>query len=145
MKNNNNNKLLTVMLIILVTITLIGVVIFVLLTQFNKPATTGEPTIDDIIAASVDVPEITTNLADNSFVRLQLKITTDSNEAAAELTKRDFQIHNLLIEELSELAEEDLQGKQGKIFLQSTVKSKLNELMQNGEVKDVYITSYIIQ
>ncbi len=59
------------MLIILVTITLIGVVIFVLLTQFNKPATTGEPTIDDIIAASVDVPEITTNLADNSFVRLQ--------------------------------------------------------------------------
>lgn len=133
------------MLIILVTITLLGVVIFVLLTQFNKPAATGEPTIDDILAASVDVPELTTNLADNSFVRLKLKITTDSQEAAAELSKRDFQINNLLIEELSELTEEDLQGKQGKIILQSTVKSKLNELMQKGEVVEVYITSYIIQ
>lgn len=133
------------MLIILVTITLIGVVIFVLLTQLNKPATTGEPTIDDIIAASVDVPELTTNLADDSFVRLQLKIATNNKEAAAELTKRDFQINNILIEELSELTEKDLQGKQGKIFLQSTLKSKLNELMQNGEVVEVYITSYIIQ
>lgn len=145
MNNKGNNKLLTIMLIILVTITLIGIVIFVLLTQFNKPASNGEPTIDEIIAASVDVPEITTNLADGSFVRLTLKITTDSKNAAAELTKRDFQINNLLIEELSELTEEDLQGKQGKIFLQSTVKSKLNELMQNGEVVEVYITSYIIQ
>ncbi|KGR80348.1 flagellar basal body-associated protein FliL [Ureibacillus manganicus] len=145
MKNKGSNKLLTIMLIILVTITLLGVVIFVLLTQFNKPAATGEPTIDDILAASVDVPELTTNLADNSFVRLKLKITTDSQEAAAELSKRDFQINNLLIEELSELTEEDLQGKQGKIILQSTVKSKLNELMQKGEVVEVYITSYIIQ
>ena len=145
MKNNNNNKLLTVMLIILVTITLIGVVIFVLLTQLNKPTTTGEPTIDDIIAASVDVPELTTNLADGSFVRLQIKLTTESQEAADELTKRDFQINNILIEELSEMTEKDLQGKQGKIFLQSTVKSKLNELMQKGEVVEVYITSYIIQ
>ncbi len=141
----NNNKVLTVMLIILVTITLIGVVIFVLLTQFNKPTTTGEPSIDEILAASVDVPEMTTNLADDNFVRLQLKITTDSKEAAAELTKRDFQINNLLIEELSELTEKDLQGKQGKIFLQSTIKSQLNEMMQDGEVKEVYITSYIIQ
>ncbi|HWL26871.1 MAG TPA: flagellar basal body-associated protein FliL [Ureibacillus sp.] len=145
MKNKGSNKLLTVMLIILVTITLIGVVIFVLLTLFNKPAASGEPTIDDILAYSVDVPEITTNLADNNFVRFSLKITTDSKEAAAELTKRDFQTKNLLIEELSELTEEDLQGKQGKIILQSTVKSKLNELMQDGEIVDVYITSYIIQ
>lgn len=146
MKNNNSNKLLTVMLIILVTITLIGVVIFVLLTQFNNQKdATGEPTIDDILAASIDVPEITTNLADGNYVRLQLKIQTDSKEAAEELVKRDFQINNIIIEELSELSEDDLQGKQGKVFLQSTIKTQLNELMQVGTVEQVYITSYIIQ
>ncbi len=146
MKNNNSNKLLTVMLIILVTITLIGVVIFVLLTQFNnQKAATGEPTIDDILEASIDVPEMTTNLADDSYVRLQLKIQTDSKKAAEELTKRDFQIKDIIIQELSELTEEDLQGKQGKIFLQSTIKTQLNELMQEGTVEQVYITSYIIQ
>ena len=135
------------MLIILVTITLIGVVIFVLLTQFNKQTTTTEhePSIDEIVEASVDVTEITTNLADKRIIMLSLKIQTDSKEAAAELTKRDFQTKNLIITQLSEMTEEDLKGKDGKTTLESTLKSQLNDLMQEGEIKQVYITSYIIQ
>ena len=69
-----NNKLLTILLIILVTITLIGVIVVVLLTQLDKGATKSGPTIDEIVESSVDIPEITTNLADGSFVRLSLKI-----------------------------------------------------------------------
>lgn len=141
-----NNKLLTVMLIILVSITLIGVVIFVLLTQFNKQtATSNEPSIDEIVESSVDVTEITTNLADNRIIMLSLKIQTDSKEAAEELTKRDFQTKNLVITQLSELTEEDLKGKDGKTTFESSLKSQLNEVMQEGEVQQVYITSYIIQ
>lgn len=140
-----NNKLLTVMLIILVTITLIGVVLFVVFTQLNKQATTLEPTIDEILESSVDVPEITTNLADGSFIRIQLKVQTNSPKAAEELAKRDFQTNNIIIEELSELTEENLKGKEGKILFESTIKARLNELMQEGEVQQVYITSYIIQ
>ncbi|MEG0259009.1 MAG: flagellar basal body-associated protein FliL [Lysinibacillus sp.] len=139
-----NNKMLTIMLIILVTITLIGVVIFVLLTQFNKPAETAAPSIDEILVASVDVPEITTNLADKRFVRISLKIQTSSEEAAVELTKRDFQTKNLIIQELSEMDQEGLKGKQGKEMFQKALKTKLNELMQEGEIQQVYITSYII-
>ncbi len=82
-----------------------------------------EPTIDEIIEASVDIPEITTNLADGSFVNFTLKIQTDSKEAAEELTKRDFQMNNIVIQELSEMTEEDLEGKQGKIYL----KIRLNQ------------------
>ena len=133
------------MLIMLMTITLLGVVLFVLFTQFNKQGSSLNPTIDEILEASVDVPEITTNLADNSFVKLTLKIQTDSKKAADELAKRDFQTNNIIIQELSEMTEKDLQGKQGKILFESTIKSKLNELMQEGEVQQVYITSYIIQ
>lgn len=140
------NKLLTIMLIILVTITLIGVVLFVLLTQLNKQNNPPEePSIDEILEATVDVPELTTNLADNSVVRLSLKIQTDSKEAAEELTKRDFQTKNLVIEQLSEMKKEDLNGKQGKATFESTIKTQINELMQDGEVQQVYITSYIIQ
>lgn len=133
------------MLIILVTITLIGVVIFVLLTQLNKQPQTLEPSIDEIIAASVDIPEVTTNLADGSFVKIQLKLQTTNEKSAEELTKRIFQVNDILIGELSEMAEEDLQGKQGKVLFESTIKSQVNELMQEGKVEQVYITSYIIQ
>ena len=39
----------------------------------------------------------------------------------------------------------DLEGKQGKLALESSLKTKINELMNEGEVQQVYITSYIIQ
>lgn len=140
-----NNKLLTLMLIILVSITLIGVIVVVLMTQLNKEPASAEQTIEEIVLSSVDVPEITTNLADGRFVRIQFKIQTTGEEAAAELLQRDFQTKNIIIQELSEMNESNLEGKEGKIAFQNTIKAQLNELMQNGEIKQVYITSYIIQ
>lgn len=139
------NKMLTILLIILIVITLIGVIVFVMFTQLNKEAVPEEPSIDEILLSSVDVPEITTNLADNKFVRISFKIQTTSEEAAAELLKRDFQTKDLIITELSEMEEKDLRGKTGKLLLAKTLKTQLNELLQDGEVEQVYITSYIIQ
>lgn len=139
-----NNKLLTIMLIILVTITLVGVIAVVLVTQLNKGPESSEPTIDDILVASVDIPELTTNLADGSFVRLQLKIQTTSEKSAEELLKRDFQVKDIVIQELSEMEKSALEGKQGKVAFQNTIKSQINELLQEGEVQKVYFTSYII-
>lgn len=139
-----NNKLLTIMLIMLVTITLIGVIVVVLLTQLDKGESKG-PSIDEIVESSVDIPEITTNLADGSFVRLSLKIQGSEKKAGEELLKRDFQVKNIVIQELSEMESEALEGKQGKVTFQNAIKSQINELMQNGEVTQVYITSYVLQ
>lgn len=139
------NRLLTIMLIILVSITLIGVVALILVMQFSKDEKEEAPTIDEIIESSIDVPEITTNLSANAFIRLSLKIQTDSVEAAEELTKRDFQVKNIVIQELSEMSPEDLEGKEGKKAFENALKLQVNELMQDGEVQQVYITSYIIQ
>ena len=138
-----NNKMLTMIIIVLVAIILIGVIAFVLFTQFNKPAGPIEPTIDEIVEASVEVPEITTNLADNKVVRMSLKIQTTNKDAAAELTKRDFQVKNIVIQELSEMEQKDLEGKQGKQAFQKSLKTRINELMQEGEVQEIYFTSFI--
>lgn len=139
------NKVLTISLIILVCITLIGVVALILVMQLKDDGTEKEPTIDEIIEASVDVPEITTNLGGRQFIRISLKIQTDNKKAAKELTKRDFQVKNLVIQELSEMTSQDLEGKAGKRTFEDALKSQLNPLMQEGEVQKVYITSYIIQ
>ncbi|QDQ01739.1 flagellar basal body-associated protein FliL [Lysinibacillus fusiformis] len=138
-----NNKMLTMLIIVLVAIILIGVIAFVLFTQFNKPAASLEPTIDEVVETLVDVPEITTNLADKRVVRMTLKIQTTSKDAAAELTKRLYQTNNIAIEELSEMTLESLEGKQGKQMFQKALKTRLNELMQEGEIQQVYITSFI--
>lgn len=139
------NKLLTIMLIILAALLLLGVIFYVLLTKMNNEPEPKEASIEEIVLASVDVPEITTNLKDGHYARMQLKIQTDSEKAAEELTQRIFQVNNIVIQELSEMTEEDLQGKQGKILFEKAIKAQVNELMQAGEVQKVYMTSFIIQ
>lgn len=140
-----NNKLLTIMLIILVSITLIGVVAVVVVTQLNKGTAAEVQNIDDIVESSVDIEEITTNIAGDNYIKIALKIQTTSKDSAEELKKRDFQVKSILIEQLSEMSKKDLEGTKGKEMLASTLKTKINELMQEGEVQQVYFTSYIIQ
>lgn len=142
------NKMMTIVIVVLVTVLLLGVVGFVVITKLgsndDETAKVTEPSIEEITLASVDVPELTTNLMDGNFIRLSLKIQTNSEEAAAELLMRDFQTKNIVIQTLSEMTAEDLEGKTGKIDFQNTIKVQLNELMQEGEVQKVYITSYMI-
>jgi flagellar protein FliL len=139
------NKFLTIMLILLVTITLVGVIALVVILKFSDDEETKEPSIEEVIEASVDIPEITTNLLSNDFIRISFKIQTDSKKAKQELEKRDFQVNNIIIEELSEMKAEDLQGKKGKELIEDRVKEKVNSLMQEGKVEKVYITSMMIQ
>ena len=85
-----NNKMLTMIIILLVAVILIGVILFVLLTQFNKPTGAVEPSIDEIVEATVEIPEITTNLADKRVVRLSLKIQTTSKDLSLRINKARF-------------------------------------------------------
>jgi flagellar protein FliL len=52
------NKFLTIMLILLVTITLVGVIALVVILKFSDGEETKEPSIEEVIEASVDIPEI---------------------------------------------------------------------------------------
>lgn len=143
--SQGRNKLLTIMLIILTVITLAGAVALVIMLKSNSGHQGKEPDIDQVLECSVDVPEITTNLASNDFIRISFKIQTDSKKAKEELEKRDFQTKDIIIELLSGMRAEDLKGAAGKERLAEMLKSRLNEVMQEGKIVKVYITSYIIQ
>lgn len=133
------------MLVILVTITLISVVALVVVLKFTGKEEPKEPTAEEIVASSVDVPEITTNLADGSFIKISFKIQMDSEDAKAEAEKRDFQIKDIIIEQLSMMKPADFNGEQGKTNLKTRLKEKINHIMQDGKVEQVYITSFILQ
>lgn len=123
---------------------IVGGVIYFISTK-NQKENNVKPTIDEVIEASVDVSEIATNLADKSYIKIELKIQTDSKESAEELLKREFQTKNILIQELSELKKSDLEGKSGKTLLLDNLKVEINNILNDGEVTQIYITSYIVQ
>jgi flagellar FliL protein len=135
------------MMIILVSLTLIGVVAIVLVNYFSSDDDDEfkEPTIDEIIAMSFDTEEITTNLKSNEFAKIQLRIQVDNKKALSEIEKRDFQIENIIIREMSNLRSNEISGEEGIELLESQLKLRINELMQEGMVDQVYIRRIIIQ
>ncbi|MDP4157358.1 MAG: flagellar basal body-associated protein FliL [Bacillota bacterium] len=139
-----NNMRVRTTLIIIVIILLAGAGAYYYLQQ-NKAAVSSGQSIDEVINNSVDITDLTTNLATNNYVKMSFKIQTDSKNAKNELTKRDFQIKNIMIEELSDTKDEDLQGKAGKVKLEETLKERINQIMQDGKVVQVYITASLLQ
>lgn len=140
-----NNKVLTMMLLLLVFITLVGVIALVMILNSDGGKIEGNgQTIDDIVKASVEVPEITTNLANSEFIKISFTIQTDGKDGKEELEKRNFQVNNIIITELSELTAEQFEGKKGKENLQEKLKTRIDSIMQEGTIEHVYITSSII-
>ncbi|AIF43753.1 flagellar basal body-associated protein FliL [Virgibacillus sp. SK37] len=99
--------------------------------------------IDDIVEYAYETPEITTDLEDGSFVRIQFQILTDGKDAKEEISKRDFQLKNILIKELATMNEEKF--KTGLTDLEAEVKTKLNAVMTEGKITNVYTVSKILQ
>ncbi|QFT88874.1 flagellar basal body-associated protein FliL [Bacillus sp. THAF10] len=139
------NKLLNAMIVILLVISLLGVVALVSMDKFFADEETGEPSIDEVLKYSVDFEEITTNLKSGGYVRLTMKVQTDGKKATSELQKREFQVKNIVIHEISNLSSADLSGGEGITKLEGDIQAKINEIMQEGEIVKVYATSFLLQ
>lgn len=134
------------MLIIIISLTLIGVVAIVLVNYFKaENNSNGEPTIQKIVELSYDTPELTIKLQSNDFVKLQLKFIVDNKDALEEIQMRDFQIENIVLREMSNMKASDLEGSDGIDNLENRLKLKINELMQEGMVVQVYVRRMIVQ
>ncbi|MBM7618995.1 flagellar FliL protein [Bacillus tianshenii] len=139
------NKLVNTMIIILLIISLLGVVALVMVNVYYADGTTGEESIDEILKHSLDIEEITTNLQSGGYLRVQFKVQTDSKDAREELEKRDFQVRNIIIYEISNKKSSDFAGNEGLAKLEQDIQTKLNEVMKDGSVVKVYTTSFLLQ
>ncbi|MBN9652855.1 flagellar basal body-associated protein FliL [Halobacillus sp. GSS1] len=132
------------MVITLSTLTVIGVLALVLVLNSNgESEASGERSIDDIREASFLTEEITTDLQNGDYVRISFRVVTDSKESMEEMKKRDFQMQNVLLKELSTMDSETFQS--GLSDLEAKVKLRLNDFMDEGEVTDVYTVNKVLQ
>jgi flagellar protein FliL len=139
------NKAVTIMLSMVVAIGLVGAAGYFGFQYFSPKTEASEPTAEELDKLMVETDEITTNLADKSYVKIKFKIQADNKDAKKELEKRLFQVNNLIIYEISNMKTEQLSGQKGLISLENTLKTEINKVMQDGKVVRVYTTQKIIQ
>lgn len=132
---------LTSLLIILSASVVIGGVIW----YMTGPENPGEEeqSVKAMNEFAYETPEITTDLEDGQFVRIQFSVITDGKKAQSELEDREYQVKNILIKEISSKEVIDFSDELSE--LEETVLDKLNDITHDGEVTDVYTTSKILQ
>lgn len=139
------NRPIVTMIILLLTMMLFAAGAFIAYILMNDTAESKEPTIDDILEATWETEEITTNLKNNDLIRTQFRIQLTNKEAREEIEKRDFQVYNIIINELAQMEKEDFNESDGLTKLEEQAKEKINQLLQAGLVERVYTTKKMIQ
>src|SRR5690625_4906868 len=127
-------------IIIVIAAVVTGVFFFV---SKGDSSANNELSIDDMNDYSFETAELTTDLSDGRFVRIQFRIITDGKKALKELEKRDFQIENILIKEISRMNEEDFTT--GLNNVEQTLQDSMNEIMTDGKITEVYTVRKILQ
>ncbi|WGD88947.1 flagellar basal body-associated protein FliL [Bacillus subtilis] len=137
-------KLMIILLIILIVIGALGAAAYFVLGGKSEKSE-AKKSIDEIVASSVDVEEITTNLKSDNIIRLAIKLETDSYKSKEELEKRDFQVKDAVISLLADTNADQIEGDKGKETFKKELKDKINSYLQEGKVEKVYITSFNLQ
>jgi len=120
-----------------------GIAVVVIANVTGQSIFGEKDSIEQMVKYSYETSEITTDLSDGTFVKIQFQILTDGKKAHSELTHRDFQIKNIIIKELSPMTQDDF--KTSLADIEKNLQNKLNELMTEGEIIDVYTINKISQ
>jgi flagellar FliL protein len=96
----------------------------------------------------VDLGGFVINLNDSGatrYLKATMKAEVSSAAASDEVTKREPQIRDAVISYLSSLTLRETQGARAKATIRENVARRLNNLLTEGEVRQVYFTEFVTQ
>ncbi len=88
------------------------------------------------------------NLADKGgrrFLRLTIDLELKDESLAGEIDKRLSQIKDSILMILPTKRFEDINSVEGKIVLRSEIMTKLNTILKDGSITNIYFVEFVIQ
>ncbi|SFL46143.1 flagellar FliL protein [Paenibacillus sp. 1_12] len=155
------SKMFLMVVAILIAITLILTAAFVLWNYMDKgnqdPQELAQNSAKEVKQAKKATPEetkantvilkdILTNLATNNrFIKASFAIELENAKAKDEFEKLDFKMKAIIVQTLSDMTPEQVQGSKGLDNLTSTLMNKMNPLLTLGKIKQIWITDNVLQ
>lgn len=100
------------------------------------------------IGPMVDVSGFIINILDRDEIRyLKAAITleADSEAGALELQERQAQVRDAILLLVGNKTFDELRDLQGKMQLRSELIAQINTMLQQGQVKNIYFTDFVVQ
>jgi len=93
--------------------------------------------------------DFTTNMANNDragkFVRIEVRLKMSDTDLVDELKYKNIVLRDAVIEEMSLKRFSQVATEKGKLALKENIKTRLNGILADGDIEEVYLTKFIIQ
>ncbi len=102
----------------------------------------------DSIGQVFDLETFLVNLADRGgkrYLKTKISLELSSELAVEEATARMPQLRDGILLLLSSKSMEEIQGIEGKIALRSELVMRVNQILKQGKVRNLYFTEFVIQ
>ena len=100
------------------------------------------------IGPMVNIEEFVVNIISGDsphYVKASLTVELTSEEVQPEVEQRMPQVRDAVLLLIGNKTYEELQDLQGKRQLKAELKSKINSFLQNGKVRAIYFTNFVVQ
>lgn len=140
-------RLLPLTLIVLSAIAVIGVAMFLLFQFYFAPgeAEASKKQVENLLEVTSEPLEVTTNLSDDTYIKLAVIFEVDHPDTKAELQQRMFQVKDALISLLQNRSQKDVNGEKGLNQLKADLQERANTYLTSGKVKQIYVTERVTQ
>ncbi len=102
----------------------------------------------EVIRSIYSLDTFIVNLADKSgrrFLRVTMDLELKNERLAGEIDKRLSQIKDSILMILPTKRFEDISNVEGKIALRDEIMTKLNFLLKDGSITNIYFVEFVIQ
>ncbi|GIP33075.1 flagellar basal body-associated FliL family protein [Paenibacillus sp. J2TS4] len=143
-------QIVVAMLIVITLILTASVLIWNLMEQKSSKAGNSAEVAAEVPASQVKemtyfLNEILTNLADkNRFVKAGFAFEMTSMKAKEEIENLDFKVKGIINRTLAEMTPEQITGEKGQDHLTAVLMDKLNPYLNDGQIKQVWITEIVL-
>jgi flagellar FliL protein len=121
------------------------------LSSRKLPKTPGyhrEPIIEFKNRTMVHLGDFTTNIVQKGrptrFFKTKVSVRTSSEATSEEIKRKNVLIRDAVIETLSDRRFEEVATQQGKQELKQELNERMNGLLEEGEVNEVFFTEFIV-
>lgn len=88
------------------------------------------------------------NLADGGgkrYLKVTMKMELTDAKLNQEMTERNYELQDAMIMVLSSKEYDDISTLPGKTRLKQEIIARMNKIVKNGQVKEIYFTDFIVQ
>ncbi len=158
-KSGGNKKLIIIIAAVLIILIGGGVAAYLLLLKApppeeEEPATEQAAMINpdeidpSVIGPMIDLQEFVVNIISEDgthFLRTALTLELTNDIVLEEATQRMPQIRNAVLLLITNKTFEELRDLHGKKQVTAEIKSKINSFLTTGQVRNVFLTDFVIQ